>query len=503
MAQATLSFAEGGLGIESPLIQASAASAAGISSWSEESRELRPRNAPDSGLQGTKDTLLWLQSLVGIEVQPLKDWCVTGQMRDVNPEHKTQRHWSILIHKARKNALLQDASARDMVRLRCQDSCTAGAWSRAPPSSGLGTKIPRDRYRLMLRWHLGMPILPPAAAGKPCPSCAEALDIFGDHAVTCSRGNLWRRHFLLQDYILRLSRAAGFQATREVSLVSSARREADILINNWTGVQPLALDLTIRHPRAPGLPFSDPERVLLRAEEEKRRGAEAHARASDTIFEPLVLHTWSGVAAGGSSKTFLGQWLQRVVENRPGTDKDRKMGEIHEGLSCILFSQIAEQLSAVTSSSEIPVVPSCDLPDRVDEFGNALPGVHTVPIDRQLRLRKRPILAGHAEREPSAASTSRNNEGSANPSPGLHRIAIEPRATTDVFSSSPPGEVPLLFNGIWASPVNAWLYQGNAESSSSHQQTGAAAPAPDPMSTALEDPVDPLLLQIIQQNLAQ
>ena len=61
-------------------------------------------------------------------------------------------------------------------------------------------------------------------------------------------------------YLLRLSRAAGFQATREQSLLSSDRREADILIANWEGTRPLAVDLTIRHPRTPGLPFRDPKK---------------------------------------------------------------------------------------------------------------------------------------------------------------------------------------------------------------------------------------------------
>ena len=140
--------------------------------------------------------------------------------------------------------------------------------------------------------------------------------------------------------------------------------------------------MTIRHPRAPSAPLSDPDAVLLRAEEEKRTGAAARADRAGTLFEPLVFHTWGGLARTGSSRALFGQILARIVDNRPGFDKDFKLAEILEGFSCILLSQIAEQLSSVLASTEIPVIPSCDLPDSVDEYGNALFGQHSHPSQR-------------------------------------------------------------------------------------------------------------------------
>ena len=221
----------------------------------------------------------------------------------------------------------------------------------------------------MGRWHIGANILTPSSAGKPCPLCSAALDIHGDHAVSCQKNHLWRRHFLVQDYLLRLGRAAGLQITREESLSGSHKREADLLIQNWDGTAPLALDITIRHPG-----ISDADKSLLRAEDEKRKGAAQAAAAAGILFEPLVFHVWGGLPASGSSKQLFTSLLQRVAENRPGLDKERKVEEIMEGLSCILMSQLAEQLLAVLSSSEIPVVPACSLPQFVDEYGNAVPG---------------------------------------------------------------------------------------------------------------------------------
>ena len=138
-----------------------------------------------------------------------------------------------------------------------------------------------------------------AHAGKACPLCGNSMDVYGDHAVVCVKNHLWRRHFLIQDFLLRLIRAAGFQVTREESLAGSDRREADLLIQNWEGVTPLAIDITIRHPRAPSAPLSDPDAVLLRAEEEKRTGAAARADRAGTLFEPLVFHTWGGAGKDG------------------------------------------------------------------------------------------------------------------------------------------------------------------------------------------------------------
>ena len=195
------------------------------------------------------------------------------------------------------------------------------------------------------------------------------MDIFGDHAVSCPKNHIWRRHFLVQDFLLRLGRAAGLRITREQSLSDSLKREADLLIQNWEGTTPLAVDITIRHPG-----FSDADKSLLRAEDEKRKGAARAAEAAGTLFEPLVFHVWGGLPPTGTSKQFLNTLQNRIVENRPGLDKERKVEEITEGLSCILMSQLAEQLLAVLSSSEIPVVPACSVPEFVDAYGNSVPG---------------------------------------------------------------------------------------------------------------------------------
>ena len=480
--QCTLSFQTGGLGISSPLYQCAPATVAGMATWTEKSMSIRPNNAPIQGLWGAGEAITWLTEQIGPNCHPLSEWLQIGKMSPIEPDHMKQKWWSEKVSASRRSALLLDAAPRDVVRLRCQASPTASAWSRAPPSRGLGTKIPRDRYRIMLRWHLGLPILPPSSAGKACPLCGRAMDIFGDHAVSCNRNNLWRRHFLLQDFLLRLLRAAGFQATREESLGGTDRREADILIQNWDGIKPLALDLTVRHPRAPGQSHSDPERVLVKAEEDKRKNAEPQAAIANASFEPLVLHTWSGVSTSGTSNATLKKVLQRISENRPGLDRDQTLSDITEGLSCILFSQIAEQLTNVLASTEVPVIPACNLPDYVDEFGNEASGLLCNPPLSRRDSPQHPQhpADNHAAYRQAVASPDRSHPAQPEPHPPPGITSDQSSSSTDLLPIHP--DLPWYF----PDPV---------------------AGLPPLQITTLQDrdlfPIDPLLLQTLHQFLIE
>ena len=297
-----------------------------------------------------------------------------------------------MIHKALRCGLLQDCQARDSVRLRCQDSASCSAWSRAPPSTALGTKLPGDKVRTILRWQLGIAVLNPAKAGSSttvCQQCGDALDAFGDHAVSCTNNNLWQRHYLVQDFLLRQCRSAGIQCLREQSLLHTERREADLLIPNWSGTRALAIDITIRHPRALGLPFVDPDGILLAAETEKRKFAQNRAHTADCLFEPLVLHTWSGCSGKGTSRSFLNNLLNKIAYNRPGADKPAKLNEMVQGLSCIVAAQVADQIAAAIGPWEIPVMPAWEIPLRVDEYGNGLPGVSKPHRDSYSEINRR------------------------------------------------------------------------------------------------------------------
>ena len=395
--QSTLAFSQGGLGVESPHTQAPAATMSGLISWLLKGQEFRPQGCTDTPLLGTSELLHWLRSTLQPESQPVRRWAESGGILDPEIEHGEQEFWSKLIHISLRQSLLQDCQARDAVRLRSQDGTSCSAWSRAPPSSALGTKIPRDRFRIMIRWHLGMPVLSPSKAGTfatKCQLCGDALDAFGDHAVCCTKNKPWQRHFLVQDFLMRQCRSAGITCLREQSLLHSERREADLLLPNWHGTKSLAIDLTIRHPRAPGLPFADPDGVLLMAEAEKRRFASMRANAAECLFEPLVMHTWSGLPSKGTSRSLLNAIFSKIADNH--MDRQLKVEEMTQGLSCIIAAQVAEQISSAVGPWEIPVLPALDIPLRVDEHGNGLTGLGNPTSDTYSELRRRTKQKLHA-----------------------------------------------------------------------------------------------------------
>ena len=70
--QCTLAPAQGGLGIDSPHTQAPAASVAGLITWLRLGQEHRPRGVPSIPLLGSPESLHWLRTAVGMDIQPLK-----------------------------------------------------------------------------------------------------------------------------------------------------------------------------------------------------------------------------------------------------------------------------------------------------------------------------------------------------------------------------------------------------------------------------------------------
>ena len=101
------------------------------------------------------------------------------------------------------------------------------------------------------------------------------------------------------------------------------------------------------------------------------------------------MHTWSGLSGQGTSRAFLNTLLNRIADNRPGANKQAKLSEMTQALSCIVAAQIAEQISAAVGPWEIPVMPAWEVPLRTDEHGNSLPGVKKSVLDSYSELTRR------------------------------------------------------------------------------------------------------------------
>ena len=105
-----------------------------------------------------------------------------------------------------------------------------------------------SEYGLLLRWHLGLPVMPTQWAGTGCPKCGAASDSHGDHAVSCQKGLVTLRHHGVVNYICQVLQTAKIPFERESACLGDGRRPADILLKGWEGRQDLAVDVTVVHP---------------------------------------------------------------------------------------------------------------------------------------------------------------------------------------------------------------------------------------------------------------
>jgi len=60
-----------------------------------------------------------------------------------------------------------------------------------PPVAGQGLCLPGIHYSTLLKWHLGVPLLPAHYAGKPCLLCGGPVDFFGDEVGPPVMQEVW------------------------------------------------------------------------------------------------------------------------------------------------------------------------------------------------------------------------------------------------------------------------------------------------------------------------
>jgi len=190
--------------------------------------------------------------------------------------------------------LLEAATGRDVPRLEAQRAGKAGGWLSAPPRGG-----PRflclscANYSTLLKWHLGVPLLPADCAGRPCPLCGGPVDIFGDHAVSCRKSGFGERHLGTQSFFCQVLTQSRIPHDREVDIAGDGRRPADVLLPAWDGRRDVAVDLTIVHPNpATGRPSRGGAATFLRDKgEQKNRESAASCVRMEVDFSSMVFDT--------------------------------------------------------------------------------------------------------------------------------------------------------------------------------------------------------------------
>ena len=179
---------------------------------------------------------------------------------------------------------------------KAQSRTHAGVWLLTLPSAGLRTRVGTPQWQCLLKWWLGVPLLPGDQAGTPCPKCQTPMDLHGDHVVCCAKNDIQRRHVALQQALADLVREAGYACELEKGF-GDGSRAADILIPRWDTDGPAAVDVTVRCPRAPHHPVHDPSLYTLwqRAQEDDKTTKYGDGcRRKGWAFYPFVVDTWGG-----------------------------------------------------------------------------------------------------------------------------------------------------------------------------------------------------------------
>ena len=143
--------------------------------------------------------------------------------------------------------LLDVSSAQDQARLFEQGGGIGASLMSVPRSGPLQFAMSTDRYRLALKWWLGVPLM---EAASRCPGCLSSVDEWGDHLLCCPRNNFLPRHQAVQGTLVEFLSQNGIRHAVEVAIPGediTTLRPADILLMAWEGGMDCAVDVTMAH----------------------------------------------------------------------------------------------------------------------------------------------------------------------------------------------------------------------------------------------------------------
>jgi hypothetical protein len=346
--QCTLPMRHGGLGVRDPLHTQPAArmaALAGIQLVGIE-RVGVPAIALSRPALDLSSVISALQGQLGPNFEPLAGWNANpSQFASATFDHASQRWWAEHVAKERRSRLTHLGTARDMARLQSQSGVISNGWMSVLPSRALRTDISDVDYRILLRWWLGLPLLPVGCTLPGCPACGEPVDPFGDHFVCCDLNGSTRRHNALRDAMFDVLVQGSILAAKEVNS-GNRKRPADILLVAWERGRDVAVDLTVTHP----VGLSGHPIVVQNAAQHTRRAEASKVAAEGDLcrqagwgFTPAAFTPWGG--CGPSARALLHEVGRRATAALAGWPKERRLREINENLSLTLAREVARQLS--------------------------------------------------------------------------------------------------------------------------------------------------------------
>ena len=206
----------------------------------------------------------------------------------------------------RDKDLIAEVFLLDKVRLLSEGHKHAGAWLSVPPNTNLGFHFDKGDFLLLTHFHLGLPLLPAAAAGTPCDLCGQPLDVFGDHLVSCRFAGAWKRHNSFCADVATISASLGILVDTEVQ-IRGRERPADLLVSNWSHRRDAMVDPTIVHCLIPSHPWDPRHSALEKAEAAK------HVKSDEPCAEAGLDFIPTFGACGPEGERFLSQLFSRYT----------------------------------------------------------------------------------------------------------------------------------------------------------------------------------------------
>ena len=236
-----------------------------------------------------------------------------------------QKTWMDLVHSTVSKGLLDCVGRRDQLRLLREREPHAGAWLTCVPNASFGLTFGAAEFRLLLRQHLGLPLLDQSAVGSACPECGEALDLYGDHLVSCRHAGAWLRHNTWRCVVGRIATTAGFTVRNEEP-VESGDRPGDLLVEGWESDQDGAVDLTCVHALNLSANWASDVSAVDLAEQAKDTHYAAQCAQAGLSWTPAGIDTFG--ACGKRGFVFFTKLFDRYAKRRGGPGCWRNKGNL-------------------------------------------------------------------------------------------------------------------------------------------------------------------------------
>ena len=151
-------------------------------------------------------------------------------------EYLSQQDASFEFDEKMHKYLVDQADTRGAQRLRRAAQPHACGFITAVPSDedGKDTLLRPRIFRTAVAYRLGVPVVDKEI---PCPLCKQPINVFGDHATCCKKGDIIIRHNALRNFVDSIGTDALLSPVMEKKGIlgnTTGRRPGDVMFPLWT-----------------------------------------------------------------------------------------------------------------------------------------------------------------------------------------------------------------------------------------------------------------------------